>query len=444
MKSSIFFSLSLSSHYPFINIRFPLLISNKIRDYTNDIATLITLENGKTLEDAKGDVFRGLEMVESCCFLAPQLLGDTLKTISYSPSMDCVTYREPLGVVAGICPFNFPAMIPLWMFPIATTCGNTMVLKPSEKTPSTTLFLAQLAYECGLPEKALQVVNGSKPLVNQICTHPQIEAISFVGSNTAGEYIHNLGSNHGKRVQANLGAKNHGVILDDADRDATIKAIVGAAFGAAGQRCMALSTLILVGSNTQEWITDIVHHASKLNVGYGMDSGVDIGPVITKESKERIERIIEQSVSDGATIALDGRMKNGDIAVENYPDGNFIKPTILTNVTPDNICYKEEIFGPVLVCLNADTLDDAINIIKQNPYGNGCALFTSNGSKARKFINQVPVGQVSLFIFCVLLLFFSNFSMNRATCSCCMLKLPYHLPLHSLLISSPSLRSFLF
>ena len=369
--------------------RIMLKYQQKIRDYTDDIATLITLENGKTFTDAKGDVFRGLEMVESACFLSPHLLGDSLSNIS--STMDCVTYREPLGVCAGICPFNFPAMIPLWMFPLAITAGNTFVMKPSEKTPGAALLLAQLAYECGVPEKALQVVHGSKPLVDQICTHPSIRAISFVGSNVAGEYIHQQGSSHGKRVQANLGAKNHGVILPDADREATTKALVGAAFGAAGQRCMALSTLVLVGS-AQEWIYDIVEQASKLKVGYGMDESSDLGPVITPESKKRIEAIIDQAVQQGATLALDGRQ---NVSVPGYPNGNFINPTVLSNVSPTNICYTEEIFGPVLVCLSVDTLEEAIDVIRKSPYGNGCALFTSSGSAARKFSSEVPVGQVS-------------------------------------------------
>jgi malonate-semialdehyde dehydrogenase (acetylating)/methylmalonate-semialdehyde dehydrogenase len=306
--------------------------------------------------------------------------------------MDCVSFREPLGVVAGICPFNFPAMIPLWMMPLAITCGNTMILKPSEKTPGASMLLAQLANECGLPDGVLQVVHGGKPMVDQICQHPDIQAISFVGSDAAGNYIHQQGNLHGKRVQANLGAKNHAIVLPDApNRAATVQAIVGAAFGAAGQRCMALSTLVLVG-DTQEWIEDIVHAAKKLRVGNGMDPNVDLGPLITSESKERVETIIGTAIQQGAQLDLDGR----GVTVDGYPHGNFMGPTVLSKITPDNIAYTEEIFGPVLVCLEAATLEEAIHIINDNPYGNGCALFTQNGAAARHFTHTVNVGQVGI------------------------------------------------
>jgi malonate-semialdehyde dehydrogenase (acetylating)/methylmalonate-semialdehyde dehydrogenase len=313
--------------------RVMLKYQQAIRDRTEDLAYLISLENGKTLADARGDVFRGLEMVEAACQTAPLMLGDSLSGIS--SNMDCVSYREPLGVCAGICPFNFPAMIPLWMFPLAVTAGNTFILKPSEKTPGAALLLAQLAYESGLPKGVLQVVHGSKPMVDQICTHEDIQAISFVGSNVAGEYIHAQGSAHGKRVQANLGAKNHAVVLEDADRAATVKALVGAAFGAAGQRCMALSTLVLVG-NTKEWIADIVQEASKLTVGSGMDPQSDLGPLITPQSKERVESIITKAVEQGAELSLDGR----NAVVEDFPNGNFMTPTVLSKVTLDNIAGR--------------------------------------------------------------------------------------------------------
>jgi malonate-semialdehyde dehydrogenase (acetylating) / methylmalonate-semialdehyde dehydrogenase len=288
-----------------------------------------------------------------------------------------------------------------------------MILKPSEKTPGAALLLAELARESGLPDGVLQIVHGSKPLVDAICTHPSIQAISFVGSNVAGEYIHALGSAHGKRVQANLGAKNHGVILPDAQKDATIKALVGAAFGAAGQRCMALSTLILVGA-AQEWLPELVEAARKLKVGSGFDTTCDLGPVITPESKARIESIIEQSVQQGATLALDGRQ-----AQQSQPpplgDGNFVYPTIISNVTPSNIAYTEEIFGPVLVCLSADTLEDAMDLIAANPYGNGAALFTSSGAAARKFTHGVKAGQVGINVPIPVPLPMFSFTGNRAS-----------------------------
>ena len=274
------------------------------------------------------------------------------------------------------------------MFPLAVTAGNTMVLKPSEKTPGASLLLAELVTESGLPPGVLQIVHGGKPLVDQICTHSDIKAISFVGSNQAGQYIHQTGTTAGKRVQANLGAKNHAVVLPDSARNSSITAIVGAAFGAAGQRCMALSTLVLVGTadETQVWIDEISRKASKLKVGPGLDPASDIGPLITESSKYRIHSIIEQAVLEGATLELDGRGM----------EGNYVGPTVLSITSPENIAYKEEIFGPVLVCLRAESLEKAIDIINANPYGNGCALFTSSGSAARFFAQRVDIGQVGI------------------------------------------------
>jgi malonate-semialdehyde dehydrogenase (acetylating)/methylmalonate-semialdehyde dehydrogenase len=387
--------------------RVMLKYQQAIRDSTEDLAYLISLENGKTLADARGDIFRGLEMVEAACQVAPLMLGDSLSGIARN--MDTISYREPLGVVAGICPFNFPAMIPLWMFPIAIAAGNTFILKPSEKTPATSLLLAKLAHECGLPEGVLQVVHGSKPMVDQICNHPDISAISFVGGNAAGEYIHQQGSAMGKRVQANLGAKNHAVVLEDANREATVKALVGAAFGAAGQRCMALSTLVLVGS-TKDWIADIVEQAKKLKVGSGLDD-VDLGPLITPESKVRVESIITKAVEQGAQLDLDGR----DVSVEGYPNGNFVGPTVLSKVKASNICYTEEVFGPVLVCLEADSLEEAVDILNANPYGNGCALFTRSGAAARKFTSEVNVGQVGINVPIPVPLAMFSFTGSRAS-----------------------------
>lgn len=379
-----------------------------LRLASDDVAHLIVLENGKTLNDARGDVFRGLEVVESATHVATQLLGDSLANIS--TNMDCVSYRQPLGVCAGICPFNFPAMIPLWMFPLAVTVGNTFILKPSEKTPSASLFLAQLACEAGLPDNVLQVVLGSTDTVNRMCRHSQIKAISFVGSNTAGEYIFHEGTTHGKRVQANLGAKNHAVVLPDADRTATIKAVVGAGFGAAGQRCMALSTLILVGQ-AQEWIQDIVAEAKKLKVGPGWDTSTDVGPLISKASQKRVHAIVEHAVSQGATLELDGR----NVTVPGYENGNFVGPTVLTNVKTNNVCYTEEIFGPVLVCMQADTLEEAMGVVNSNRYGNGCALFTSSGAAARLFTHEIAVGQVGINVPIPVPLPMFSFTGNKAS-----------------------------
>jgi len=379
-----------------------------IRKNMDEIAKLITLENGKTLADARGDVFRGLEVVETACNVSQHMLGDSLKGIA--STVDCISYREPLGVCAGIAPFNFPAMIPLWTFPLACAAGNSFILKPSEKTPAASLYLAQLAKEAGLPDGVLQVVHGGKPVVDKICTHPDIKAISFVGGNMAGEYIHEVGSQNGKRVQANLGAKNHAVILPDASRASTIRALAGAAFGAAGQRCMALSTLVLVG-DAKEWIDDIVAEAKSLNVGNGFDPKADLGPVITKESKERITGLVGEAVKQGASLDLDGR----GVSVPDHPDGNFVGPTVLSKVTTSNIAYTEEIFGPVLVCLEVDTLDEAIDMINANRYGNGTAIFTNSGSAARKFTNEIEAGQVGINVPIPVPLPMFSFTGNKAS-----------------------------
>jgi malonate-semialdehyde dehydrogenase (acetylating)/methylmalonate-semialdehyde dehydrogenase len=301
-------------------------------------------------------------------------------------------------------------MIPLWMFPLAVTCGNTFIVKPSERTPTATLFLAQLAAEAGLPENVLQVVHGGKPMVDRICTHPDIKSISFVGSNVAGEYIFAQGTAHGKRVQSNLGAKNHAVVLPDADRAAVVKAVAGAAFGAAGQRCMALSTLVLVGQ-AKEWLVDLVQQGSQLQVGAGWDSTTDVGPLITRASKERVLSIIDQALVEGAELLLDGR----EVKVEGYPQGNFVGPTILSKVTTDNICYKEEIFGPVLVCLEANSLQEAMDIVNASPYGNGCAIFTSSGAAARKFTHEIQVGQVGVNVPIPVPLPMFSFTGNKAS-----------------------------
>jgi malonate-semialdehyde dehydrogenase (acetylating)/methylmalonate-semialdehyde dehydrogenase len=385
-----------------------------IQEYKEDLANLITLENGKTLADAKGDVFRGLEVVENCCEVGSKLMGENLGNIS--SGMDCVSYRVPLGVCAGIAPFNFPAMIPLWMFPVAIAAGNTFILKPSDKTPGAAMLLAFLSEQAGLPPGVLNVVNGTKPVVDSICTDPSVKAISFVGSNKVGEYIYGLGTENGKRVQANLGAKNHMTVMPDADSEKVVKAIVGAAFGAAGQRCMAVSTVVFVGSeeNAQEFITDIVNSAKKLTVGGGYEEGVEVGPMITKEAKDRCEKIIAQAVEMGATLELDGR--NTVVQEpEGYEDGNFVGPTVLSNIDVSNIAYKEEIFGPVLSCIRVDTLDDAIELTNQNPYGNGCAIFTQNGACARKFVNEIEVGQVGVNVPIPVPLPFFSFTGNKAS-----------------------------
>ncbi|KAL3310481.1 Methylmalonate-semialdehyde dehydrogenase [acylating] mitochondrial [Cichlidogyrus casuarinus] len=353
------------------------------------LAENITKEQGKTLQDAEGDVIRGLQVVEHCCSITSLMLGETLPGVA--KDMDITSYRIPLGVTAGITPFNFPAMIPLWMFPMALVTGNTMLLKPSERDPGCTMLLAQLAIEAGVPAGVLNIIHGAHEAVTFICTNPLVKAISFVGSDQAGKYIYEQGCAHGKRVQSNMGAKNHGVILPDAPRDAVITQLAGAAFGAAGQRCMALSTVVLVGE-CKTWISDLVAKAKTLKVNAGHEPGTDVGPVISPQAKERIHDLIESAEKEGAKIVLDGR----GVKVAGYEKGNFVGPTIITGVKPHMRCYKEEIFGPVMVCLEAENLDEAIDIINANPYGNGTALFTRTGAAARKFIHEVDVGQIGV------------------------------------------------
>ncbi len=360
-----------------------------IKDNIKELAKSITTEQGKTLPDAEGDVLRGLQVVEHACSLTFLQMGSTLPGIS--KDIDCMSYRVPLGITAGICPFNFPAMIPLWMFPIATACGNTMILKPSEKDPGAAMMLVEMAKEAGLPDGVVNVIHGQRDTVNFICDNPDIRAISFVGSDQAGKYIYERGSRNGKRVQSNMGAKNHGVIMPDANKENTLNQLVGAAFGAAGQRCMALTTAVFVGE-TRKWIPDLIEKARKLKVNAGHEPGTDIGPVISKDSKKRIHDIIEKSEKEGAKILLDGR----NCEVQKYKNGNFVGPTVFGDVKPNMTCYKEEIFGPALVTLTVDTLDEAIELINNNPYGNGTALFTTNGATARKFTQEIDVGQVGI------------------------------------------------
>jgi malonate-semialdehyde dehydrogenase (acetylating)/methylmalonate-semialdehyde dehydrogenase len=305
--------------------------------------------------------------------------------------VDTYFLRQPLGVCAGITPFNFPAMIPLWMFPMAIVCGNTFVLKPSEQDPMTPMVLAELAIEAGVPAGVLNVVHGGKEAVDALCTHPDVKAVSFVGSCGVGEHVYKLSSEHGKRAQCMMGAKNHAVVMPDANKEQSLNALVGAGFGAAGQRCMATSVAVLVGDANQ-WIPDIVAKAKTLKVNGGTEKGADLGPVISKQAKGRIEGFIEQGVKEGAKLELDGRNPK----IPGYDKGNFIAPTVFSGVKPGHKIYSEEIFGPVLVLVSVDTLDEAIDLINKNPYGNGTGIFTQSGAAARKFQNEIDVGQVGI------------------------------------------------
>ena len=360
-----------------------------IRENMPELAALLSAEQGKTLPDAEGDVFRGLEVVEHAAAIGNLQLGELANNVANG--VDTYTLMQPLGVCAGITPFNFPAMIPLWMFPMAIATGNTFILKPSEQDPMVTMRLVELALEAGIPKGVLNVVHGGEEVVNAICDHPDIKAVSFVGSTRVGTHVYNRASLAGKRVQCMMGAKNHAVVLPDANKEQTLNALAGAAFGAAGQRCMAASTLVLVGQ-AREWVADLVAKAKTLKVGPGNAPGVDVGPVISCAARSRIEGLIASGVEQGATLELDGR--NPQVA--GGENGNFIAPTIFSGVTTDMRIYQEEIFGPVLVILEAETLDEAIAMINANPNGNGTAVFTQSGAAARKFQEEIDVGQVGI------------------------------------------------
>lgn len=360
-----------------------------IREHMGELATILTAEQGKTLPDAEGDVFRGLEVVEHAAAIGNLQLGELANNVA--SGVDTYTLLQPLGVCAGITPFNFPAMIPLWMFPMAIATGNTFVLKPSEQDPMVTMRLVELALEAGLPKGVLNVVHGGEDVVNAICDHPDIKAVSFVGSTRVGTHVYNRASLAGKRVQCMMGAKNHAVILPDANKEQTLNAMAGAAFGAAGQRCMAASTVVLVGE-ARGWIPGLVTKARTLKVNAGTEPGTDVGPVISCAARERIEALIASGIEQGATLELDGRRPE----VPGFERGNFVGPTIFSGVKPGMRIYDEEIFGPVLVILEAETLDDAIALVNANPNGNGTAVFTQSGAAARRFQEEIDVGQVGI------------------------------------------------
>ncbi|EAY65111.1 Methylmalonate-semialdehyde dehydrogenase [Burkholderia cenocepacia PC184] len=372
-------------------LRIMLKFQDLVRRNLERIAHTLTAEQGKTLPDAQGDIFRGLEVVEHACSVGTLQQGEFAENVA--GGVDTYTLRQPIGVCAGITPFNFPGMIPLWMFPMAIVCGNTFVLKPSEQDPLSTMQLVELALEAGVPPGVLNVVHGGKTVVDRLCTHPDIKAISFVGSTRVGTHVYNLGSQHGKRVQSMMGAKNHAVVLPDAHREQSINALVGAGFGAAGQRCMATSVVVLVGK-ARDWLPDLVDKAKALKVNAGAEAGTDVGPVVSKAAKARILSLIDAGVKEGATLLLDGR----DVKVPGYEQGNFVGPTIFSGVTTDMSIYTEEIFGPVVVVMEADTLDDAIALVNRNPMGNGVGLFTQSGAAARKFQSEIDVGQVGINI----------------------------------------------
>jgi malonate-semialdehyde dehydrogenase (acetylating)/methylmalonate-semialdehyde dehydrogenase len=369
--------------------RVMLRYQHLLKDHHNEIATILAHETGKTFEDAKGDVWRGIEVAEHACNVASLLMGETMENVARN--IDTYSYTQPLGVCAGITPFNFPAMIPLWMFPLSIACGNTFILKPSEQDPMTPQRLVELFVEAGAPKGVLQLVHGDKTAVDILLRDPAIKAISFVGSVNVGQYIYKTGTDNLKRVQAFAGAKNHCVIMPDASKQHVINNLVGASVGAAGQRCMAISVAIFVGA-AKEWIPELKEALAKVRPGLWNDDNAAYGPVISPAAKERVLKLIAQGKEEGADCLLDG----SDFTVEGYESGNWIGPTMFDKVTTDMSIYKEEIFGPVLCCMETDSLDEAIALVNSSPYGNGTSIFTASGAAARKYQHEIEVGQVGI------------------------------------------------
>ncbi|MDP4574290.1 CoA-acylating methylmalonate-semialdehyde dehydrogenase [Qipengyuania sp. G39] len=356
-----------------------------------ELAELLSSEHGKVVEDAHGDVQRGLEVIEFACGIPQALKGEY--TQGAGPGIDVYSMRQPLGIGAGITPFNFPAMIPMWMFGMAIAAGNAFILKPSERDPSVPVRLAELFLEAGAPEGLLQVVHGDKEMVDAILDHPDIPAISFVGSSDIAQYIYSRGTANAKRVQAFGGAKNHGIVMPDADLDQVVNDLAGAAFGSAGERCMALPVVVPVGEDTADKLREkLIPAINGLRVGVSNDPDAHYGPVVTPEHKARVEGWIDTAEKEGAEVVIDGR----GFSLQGHEDGFFVGPTLLDRVTPDMESYKEEIFGPVLQIVRAKDFEEAVKLPSEHQYGNGVAIFTRNGHAAREFANRVNVGMVGI------------------------------------------------
>ncbi len=361
-----------------------------VEENKEGIAKLLVAEHGKVMADALGEVQRGLEVIEFACGIPHLLKGDYSENVS--TQVDTYTIRQPLGVVAGITPFNFPAMVPMWMYPIAIACGNTFVLKPSEKDPSASNFAAELFAEAGLPDGVMNIVHGDKVAVDRILEHPDIAAVSFVGSTPIAKYVYETGTSHGKRVQALGGAKNHMIVLPDADMDLAADSAVSAGYGSAGERCMAISVVVAVGDAGDRLVEKMQERMAGLKVGPGDEPDMDMGPLVTEVHRDKVAGYIDAGVDEGATLVADGR----GFAPEGNEDGFFLGPTLFDNVTPDMTIYQDEIFGPVLDVVRVDHYEDAIKLINDNPWGNGTAVFTNDGGAARKFQNEIQVGMVGI------------------------------------------------
>ena len=355
-----------------------------------NLAKLVSLEHGKTLEDAKGSVTRGLEVVEFACGIPHLLKGEFSQNVG--TDIDSWSIRQPLGVTAGITPFNFPAMVPMWMYPISIACGNSFILKPSEKDPSCSLKLAELFSEAGLPDGVFNILNGDKHSVNLLLSDKRIQSISFVGSTPVAKYIYETSAKNGKRVQALGGAKNHLVVMPDANLDQAVDGIMGAAYGSAGERCMAVSVAVAVGDIADKMIENISNKAESLKVAPWTDSSAQMGPVISKEHKQKIENYIDSGVKEGAKLVLDGR----DLKIQGYENGYFVGPTLFDRVTKDMKIYKEEIFGPVLSVVRANDYDEALKLVNDHAFGNGTSIYTSDGEISRHFTTNCKIGMVGV------------------------------------------------
>ncbi|MFC4313938.1 CoA-acylating methylmalonate-semialdehyde dehydrogenase [Steroidobacter flavus] len=371
-----------------------LQLLNEQRDA---IAAAITEEHGKVLSDARGEVMRGIEIVEFACGIAPMLKGDF--TDQVATGLDNWTIRQPLGVVAGITPFNFPCMVPCWMFPIALACGNTFILKPSERDPSASLLMAQLLKQAGVPDGVFNIVQGDATVVNAILQHPDIKAVSFVGSTPVAKHIYTEGSRNGKRTQALGGAKNHMVVMPDADLDQAVDALIGSAYGSAGERCMAISVAVLVGDVADKIMPRLAERARTLKIADGTVADAEMGPIITRDSVKRISGYIEEGRTSGASLVVDGRVDPSSgqpFAVKGREDGFWLGGTLFDHVKPEMKIYREEIFGPVLACVRVKDFTDAVRLINAHEFANGVSCYTRDGHVAREFARRIEVGMVGI------------------------------------------------
>ncbi|SUB01078.1 Methylmalonate-semialdehyde dehydrogenase [acylating] [Pannonibacter phragmitetus] len=376
---------------PLKRARFMFRFKELLSANADNIARAISAEHGKTHDDALGEVARGIEVVEFACGIPHLLKGDFARNVG--PAIDSYCDRQPLGVVAGITPFNFPAMVPLWMYPISVACGNTFILKPSERDPSAVMVVYELFREAGFPEGVLNVVHGGKEAVDVLLTHPDVKAVSFVGSTPIAEYVYATGTAHGKRVQALGGAKNHMIIMPDADMDQAADALMGAGYGSAGERCMAISVAVPIGEKTADALIEkLVPRVQALKIGPATDKDAEMGPVITEAHKRKVLGYIDQGVKEGADLLVDGR----GFSLQGYENGYFVGGTLFDRVTPDMTIYKEEIFGPVLSVVRAKGYDEALDLINNHEYGNGTAIFTRDGDAARAFADRIEVGMVGI------------------------------------------------